>query len=51
MKTLKDHLILYDAECPMCKLYTGAIVKAGMLDISGRAPYQQLPSSICPLVD
>jgi hypothetical protein len=50
MKTLKDHLILYDAGCPMCNLYTGAFVKTGMLDRNGRAAYQTAFDS-CPQVD
>jgi hypothetical protein len=40
MKTLKDHIILYDAECPMCSLYTNAFVRSKMLDKDGRSPYQ-----------
>lgn len=40
MPTLKNHLILYDAECPLCTLYTRAFTKTGMLDSNGRAPYQ-----------
>jgi hypothetical protein len=51
MKTLKDHTILYDAECPMCKAYTHAFTATGMLDANGRAPYQQMPDFACPLVD
>jgi hypothetical protein len=51
MKTLKNHVILYDAECPMCKLYTGQFVKQGMLDTNGRSPCQEMPTAICPYVD
>src|ERR1700761_5036304 len=51
MKTLKDHLILYDAECPMCKVYTQAFTSTGMLDNDGRAPYQNLKGFACPTVD
>lgn len=51
MKTLKDHIILYDAECPMCKVYTHAFTTSGMLDAKGRAPYQDMPAAACPLVD
>jgi predicted DCC family thiol-disulfide oxidoreductase YuxK len=51
MKTLKDHLILYDAECPMCNLYTRAFTSTGMLDDDGRAPYQNLKTFSCPTVD
>ncbi|HTI92549.1 MAG TPA: hypothetical protein VL727_18265 [Puia sp.] len=51
MKTLKDHVILYDSECPMCKVYTHAFTSTGMLDREGRAPYQEMPSFACPVVD
>ena len=51
MKTLKDHLILYDAECPMCSLYTDAFIKTGMLENAGRAAYQEMPETVCPYVD
>lgn len=50
MRTLKDHLILYDAECPMCNLYTGAFVKSKMLDSDGRAAYQKAYST-CSQID
>jgi len=51
MKTLAGYTILYDAECPMCNLYSRAFVAAGMLDEQGRTPYQQMPEAACPLVD
>jgi len=51
MKTLNNHIILYDAECPMCKLYTNQFVKSGMLGTDGRAPYQEMPETVCPYVD
>lgn len=51
MKALKNHLILFDAECPMCKVYTKAFVKGGLLDPEGRAAYQDLPQEACPMVD
>ncbi len=51
VKTLKDHTILYDAECPMCTAYTNAFTATGMLDTNGRAPYQQMPDFACPLID
>ncbi|BAV08296.1 hypothetical protein SAMN05421788_112104 [Filimonas lacunae] len=51
MKTLKDHLILYDADCPMCHLYTRAFVKAGMLDNNGREAYQHTASHSCFDID
>lgn len=51
MKTLKNHTILYDADCPMCKAYTTAFTATGMLDANGRAPYQDMPDFACPLID
>ncbi|GHE28720.1 DCC1-like thiol-disulfide oxidoreductase family protein [Sphingobacterium griseoflavum] len=51
MKALQDHLILFDAECPMCRLYTQAFVDRGMLDKDGRKAYQEFPADACPLLD
>ena len=51
MKTLKDHVILYDAACPMCNLYTNGFIKAGMLDGKGRVPYQQMPDNLAAVID
>jgi len=51
MRTLKNHLILFDAECPMCKVYTQAFVAGGMLELNGRTSYQEFPEQYCPLLD
>lgn len=51
MKTLENHVIMFDAECPMCRLYTGAFVKTGMLGADGRIAYQTAPANFCPAVD
>ena len=51
MKTLSNHTILYDAECPMCKMYTSAFTHIGMLDKTGAQPYQQMSAKFCPFVD
>ncbi|GAB2686972.1 hypothetical protein GCM10027037_06320 [Mucilaginibacter koreensis] len=51
MKTLAQHLILYDAECPLCRVSTQVFVNAGMLDSNGRADYQHMPEVACPVVD
>ncbi|WP_428327604.1 DUF393 domain-containing protein [Mucilaginibacter sp.] len=51
MKTLENHVILFDSECPMCKAYTNAFVKSGMLNDNGRAAYQQMPENICPVIN
>lgn len=51
MKTLKDHVVLFDAECPMCNVYTKAFVKTGMLDHDGRTAYQHVAAGACPVYD
>ncbi|MFC3561600.1 DUF393 domain-containing protein [Pedobacter jamesrossensis] len=51
MKTLANHVILFDNECPMCFAYTKAFTKLKMLPANGREAYQQMPAAICPLVD
>ena len=51
MKTLKDHMVLFDAECPMCNIYTQAFVKTGMLDSNGRVAYQHVAENSCPAYD
>ncbi|RYU90517.1 DUF393 domain-containing protein [Mucilaginibacter terrigena] len=51
MKTLGNHTIFFDAECPMCKLYTKAFVQTGLLDKDGREAYQHLDTNTCPMVD
>lgn len=45
MKTLKNHTIIYDDECPMCNLYTSAFLHTGMLDKSGREAFSNIKSS------
>lgn len=51
MNTLKKHQILFDAECPMCKMYTQLFVSTGMLEAEGRAAYQEIPEQACPMLD
>ncbi|TCD11497.1 DUF393 domain-containing protein [Pedobacter frigidisoli] len=51
MKTLQNHVILFDNECPMCYAYTKAFIKVGMLPGNGREAYQNMPIAICPLID
>jgi hypothetical protein len=51
MKTLSNHLILFDAECPMCSIYTKAFVSTGLLDTNGRAAYQDFSAQACPMLD
>jgi len=52
MKTLANHLLLFDAECPVCDAYSRALVKSGLINNDGRKAYQnELNSDTCPLVD
>jgi predicted DCC family thiol-disulfide oxidoreductase YuxK len=39
MKTLENHTLLYDQDCPLCQVYTSGFIKAGMLDKNGRQPF------------
>lgn len=39
MKTLENHKLLYDQDCPLCQVYTSGFIKAGMLDKNGRQPF------------
>jgi predicted DCC family thiol-disulfide oxidoreductase YuxK len=51
MTTLNNYLILFDAECPLCRVYTRAMVTTGILEDKGRAAYQQTDAAACPMVD
>lgn len=52
MKTLHNHTLIYDAECPMCDLYTRGFVNAGMLDRkTGRIQYDANTTNLYPQLD
>lgn len=51
MKTLHDHTIIYDDECPMCNLYTGAFINAKVLDENGRVAFSKMPESLRQQID
>lgn len=52
MKALTDHLILFDAECPVCTAFTQGLVKSGRLANNDRKAYQEeLDGTACPMVD
>ena len=42
MKTLTNQTLLFDEDCPLCKVYTSGFIKVGMLDENGKKPYCQL---------
>tara|TARA_B100000809_G_C15091272_1_gene513276 strand:+ start:321 stop:1145 length:825 start_codon:yes stop_codon:yes gene_type:complete len=39
MKTLENHTLLYDEDCPLCQVYTSGFIRTGMLDQNGRQAY------------
>ncbi len=51
MKTLENHILVYDRDCPLCTLYSGAFVNAKMLDTKGRIPYTELTTPLRKLID
>ncbi|KMQ67444.1 hypothetical protein ACM39_13480 [Chryseobacterium sp. FH2] len=51
MKTLKNHTLIYDNECPMCNIYSKGFIKSGMLDESGREAFTELTFRNKTLID
>ncbi|KIC63733.1 DCC1-like thiol-disulfide oxidoreductase family protein [Chryseobacterium taiwanense] len=51
MKTLKNHTLIYDNECPMCKIYSKGFIKSGMLDKNGREAFTELSLKNKALID
>ncbi|REC46610.1 DCC1-like thiol-disulfide oxidoreductase family protein [Chryseobacterium pennipullorum] len=51
MKTLKNHTLLYDNECPMCAMYSKGFTKWGMLDENGREAFTEISIKNKSLVD
>ena len=51
MKTLKNHTLIYDNQCPMCNIYSKGFIKAGMLDESGREAFTELSVKNKDLID
>ncbi|OCA78547.1 hypothetical protein BBH99_21305 [Chryseobacterium contaminans] len=51
MKTLKNHTLLYDNECPMCALYSKGFTKSGMLDTDGREAFTEISARNKNLID
>ena len=42
MKTLENHTLLYDKDCPMCEVYSSTFIKCGMLEKDGRENFSQM---------
>jgi hypothetical protein len=51
MKTLKNHTLIYDNECPMCNLYSKGFTQCGMLDEDGREAFTEISVRNRTLVD
>jgi len=51
MKTLHNHTIIYDDECPMCNLYTRGFIKTKMLDENGRVAFSKIPDQLRTQLD
>lgn len=51
MKTLQNQTLLYDKDCPLCKVYTNGFLKAKLLDSNGRKAYSDLKSEDYRFVD
>lgn len=51
MKTLSNHTILFDAECPMCRTISKGLVKSGLSTEEASVSYQQFPEMVCPMLD
>lgn len=51
MKTLSGYVLLYDAVCPLCKMYTKTFVQCGLLDENGRSAYQEPEASVACFID
>lgn len=51
MKTLNQHTLLYDTDCPLCNFYTSAFVKAKMLDTEGRKSFGKITAKERKFID
>jgi hypothetical protein len=51
MKTLENQTLLYDEDCPLCRVYTSGFIKTGMLDENGKKPYCQLSDEEQDFID
>jgi predicted DCC family thiol-disulfide oxidoreductase YuxK len=51
MKILKDHVLLFDAQCPLCTAYSQTFVKRGLLDKNGREAFQEMKEETCIHID
>ena len=51
MKTLSNHLFLYDKDCPLCRWYTDLFLKYKLLNEENRVAYQDIKQENFKYVD
>ena len=51
MKTLQNHTLLYDKDCPMCNLYSKAFINCGMMDKEGRENFSEMSAQNEMIID
>jgi hypothetical protein len=51
MKTLEHQTLLYDEDCPLCRVYTSGFIAVGMLDENGKKPYCQISDDEHTFID
>lgn len=51
MKPLEDHVLLYDGDCPMCRIYSHAFVKTKMLGEKGIMSYKSMSDEVRAAID
>lgn len=51
MKTLKNQTLIYDQDCPLCRVYTSGFIQYGLLDERGRKPYHKISLKDKNLID
>lgn len=51
MKTLQNHTLIYDNECPMCNIYSKGFTACGMLDENGREAFSEMTLKNKSIVD
>jgi len=51
MKTLENHTLLYDDDCPLCQIYTSGFIKTGMLGHNGRQAYNSISAEDQNFID
>jgi len=51
MRTLKNYALIYDDQCPICQVYTKALVVTGVFEKKGREAYQVMEDQTCTLID